>query len=427
MDVVCKCRTSDIEQGGNVYQQRGATKTKTKLNIMEMTALYYLGIDIGKNNHVASLIDNAGKPVFKSFSFTNTVDGADSLIEKQSLKPTEVEIGMEATGHYWLSLYSYLIEKGFIIYVVNPIQTDGWRKGTEIRKRKTDGIDSLLIADLIRYGNFAETGLADEATLSLKNLSRFRHYLVSSIGDLKRKAICVLDQVFPEYQKVFSNIFGKTSKEILLNFQTADDFQSISAQQLEETLSGIKCKTFARNKISQISELAANSFGLSFCRDSFSLQLKLLLEQIKFIEAQVSDVETQMKAILEDLKSPVTTIPGVGDITAAAILGEIGDIHKFSTPAKLVAYAGIDASVKQSGDSVSSNNRMSKRGSPYLRKALFQASLVASNCDPVFRAFYQKKRNEGKHHLTALGAVARKLCYTIHAILKNNCPYSPQL
>lgn len=392
--------------------------------------MLYLGIDIGKNTHVASLINESAKPLFKAFSFSNTTDGANSLIERLSAhinSPSEVEIGMEATGHYWLSIYSFLIEKGFIIHVVNPIQTDGWRKGTEIRKRKTDTIDSVLIADLIRYGNFIETSLSDENTMSLRNLSRFRNYLVSSVGDLKRKVICVLDQVFPEYCTVFPDIFGETSKELLAHFQTVDDFENISSEHLERVLENVTFKSFAKSKITQISELASNSFGLKFCRDSFSLQLKLLIKQIKFIETQVSDVENEIKIILDKINSPITTIPGIADVTAAVILGEIGDISRFSNASKLAAYAGIDASVSQSGEKESINNKMSKRGSPYLRKTLFNAALVAAFHDPVFSAFYQKKRSEGKHHLTAIGAVSRKMCNTIFAVLKYNQEYCPQI
>ncbi len=392
--------------------------------------MLYLGIDIGKNTHIASLIDETAKPLFKAFSFSNTTEGANSLIEKLSVhinSPSEVEIGMEATGHYWLSIYSFLVENRFVVHVVNPIQTDGWRRGTEIRKRKTDIIDSVLIADLIRYGDFVETSLSDEDTMSLRNLSRFRNYLVSSIGDLKRKVICVLDQVFPEYQSVFSDIFGETSKELLSHFQTADDFENITSEQLEAVLKNVSFKGFAKNKISQISELASNSFGLKFCRNSFALQLKLLIEQIRFIEAQVSDVEAEIKTVLDKIDSPINTIPGIGNINAAVILGEIGDISRFSNASKLAAYAGIDASVSQSGEYQSTNNKMSKRGSPYLRRALFQAALIAAFHDPVFSAFYQKKRAEGKHHLTAVGAVARKLCNTVFAVLKNNTPYIPQI
>ena len=330
--------------------------------------MFYLGIDIGKNNHVASLIDDKGKPVFKAFSFTNSTVGANSLLDKIS-NFKELEIGMEATGHYWLALYSFLIEHNFVIHVINPIQTDGWRNATQIRKHKTDAIDSMIIADFIRYGDLKETQLASEEILELRDLTRFRNYQVSSISDLKRKTICVLDQVFPEYESIFSDVFGKTSKEILLTFDSVTDFADISTDNLEKRIS----------------------------------------------------------TLLKALNSPITTIPGIGEINAATILSEIGDIRRFDNPKKLVAFAGLDASVKQSGDSNSDKTKMSKRGSPYLRTAIFSAAQVASNHDPVFKAFYQKKLSEGKHHLTCVGAVARKLCYTIHAILTKNCPYEIQL
>lgn len=389
--------------------------------------MFYLGIDIGKNTHVASLMDEKAKVIFKAHSFSNTSDGAASLLEKITPYVAELEIGMEATGHYWLSLYSFLIENHFVVHVINPIQTDGWRKGTEIRKRKTDIIDSVLIADFIRYGDFLETSLADEDTMSLRNLSRFRNYLVGSIGDLKRKTICVLDQIFPEYHHAFSDIFGKTSKELLLQLNSPSDYESITSEQLDELLSQVTLKGYAAKKFKDVSSLAKTSFGITFCVESFSFQLKLLIEQINFIEKQVSDVETQMSELLEKIKTPITTIPGIGNVIGATILGEIGDINRFSSGAKLVAYAGIDASVSQSGEYECVNNHMSKRGSPYLRKALFRAAFVASNTDPVFKAYYQKKRKEGKHHNVAVGAVARKLCYTIYTVVKNNIPYEIQI
>ncbi|HDR5039385.1 TPA: IS110 family transposase, partial [Bacillus anthracis] len=234
--------------------------------------MFYLGIDIGKNTHVASLMDDKAKVIFKAYSFSNTSDGAAGLMEKIQPYISELEIGMEATGHYWLSLYSFLAKQGLVIHVINPIQTDGWRKGTEIRKRKTDIIDSVLIADFVRYGEFLETSLADEDTMSLRNLTRFRNYLVSSIGDLKRKTICVLDQIFPEYSSVFSNVFGKTSKELLLQLNTPSDFEEITSSRLEELLSQVTYKKFAAKKINTISERAKVSFGITFCMESFSFQ-----------------------------------------------------------------------------------------------------------------------------------------------------------
>lgn len=388
--------------------------------------MFYLGIDIGKNTHVASLVDDKKNVIFKAFSFSNSIDGAESLILKLEAFKNELEVGMEATGHYWLSLYSYLVEKNFTVRVINPIQTDGWRQGVEIRKRKTDIIDSLLIADLLRYGDFVETSLSNEDYLSLRNLSRFRSYLISSIGDLKRKTIALLDQVFPEYASSFSNIFGKTSKEILSNFSTPSDFEDINSDDLNTFLESVTRKNYASKKIDELSKKASSSFGINFCLDSFSLQIKMLIEQISFIQTQVSNVENEIEVLLEKLNSPITTIPGIGSVNAATILGEIGDIKRFSNPSKLVAYAGLDASISQSGEYESTYNHMSKRGSPYLRRALFQSALRAEFCDPVFSDYYQKKISEGKHHLVATNAVARKLCHTIFAVLTKNEPYQVQ-
>ena len=389
--------------------------------------MLYLGVDIGKNTHVASMMDENSKIIFKGFSFSNTTDGGESLIAKLTEYPvSEIEIGLEATGHYWLSVYSFLLEKGYVVHVINPILTDGWRKGTEIRKRKTDTIDSVLIADLIRYGTFVETHLSDETMMSLRNLCRFRGYLVDSVSDLKRKVICVLDQVFPEYQLVFQNVFGTTSKELLLQFTNPMELEELSVESLAELLSKLSRQKIGYEKAEKLSQFAGKSFGVTFCRDSFTFQLKAMLEQMKFIEQQIVDTEKEIKALLTKTGSFITTITGIGVVTGATILGEIGDIHKFDSPNKLVAYAGIDASVRQSGEFEGTQNKMSKRGSPYLRKALFQAALVASNGrnpDPELRDFYLKKISEGKHHLTATGAVARKLCYIIFTILKENRPY----
>ena len=212
--------------------------------------MFYLGIDIAKNTHVASLIDEKGKNIFKGFSFSNTTDGGKLLLQiiQKYADFSNVIIGMEATGHYWLSVYSFLYDYNFhSIHVINPIQTDGWRKGTEIRKRKNDIIDSILIADLIRYGDFVETTLSNEDLFALRNICRMRNYLVQSAGDLKRKIICVLDQVFPEYQSIFSNIFGTTSKQLLLDFSSPADFEELSVDVLTETLETLSSKILLKN------------------------------------------------------------------------------------------------------------------------------------------------------------------------------------
>lgn len=388
--------------------------------------MYYLGIDIGKRKHVAAMLNDEGRAVMKGFTFDNSIEGGNALLEKITQHVADLDslvIGMEATGHYWLSLYSFLSESTTHIHVINPILTDGWRKHTEIRKRKTDKIDALMIAEMIHYGNYVETTLSDENILSLRNLSRFRTFLVQSVSDLKLKTISILDQVFPEYQSVFSDIFGQTSREILKNFQTPQDWEDMETVKIESVLEQIRFKKFGLEKIDELASLAQHSFGITFCQDSFAFQLKALVEQISFIDQQVKEVESKIKDILDKINTPIMTIPGIGPVTGASILGEIGDINRFSSPSQLVAFAGLDASVSQSGDYTGTHNRMSKRGSPYLRHALFQSAFVASQNDPVLKAFYLKKKSEGKHHYTAIGAVARKMCNLIFVILKENRPY----
>lgn len=390
--------------------------------------MFYLGIDIGKRTHVASVMDEGGKIVLKGFSFPNSSEGGHSLLIRLrtiSDDPAHFLAGMEATGHYWLALFSFLDNADYFIHVINPIQTDGWRKGTEIRKRKTDIIDSVLIADLIRYGSFEDTTLANEDMFSLRQLTRYRSYLVGTAGDFKRKIIAVLDQVFPEYDTVFSKVgvFGKASKAALLEYSTPDAFNDITADDLAETLRLASRNRVGLIKAEALKTAASKSFGIRFAQDAFTFQLRSMIEQLNFLEMQIKQTEEEITQLMVSINSVIETVPGIGSTNGATILGEIGDIHKFSNPKKLVAYAGIDASISQSGQFDATHNVMSKRGSPYLRKALFQAALVASRSDPVLKAFYDKKRLEGKHHLTAVGAVSRKLCYIIHAILIKNEPY----
>lgn len=388
--------------------------------------MFYLGIDIAKHKHYASIIDQTGKAITKPFPFHNHKEGGQTLLNRiyQYIEsPTEILIGMEATGHYWLAIYSFLLDHGFSVIVLNPIQTNAWRKGTEIRKRKTDAIDATMIADIIRFGRFVETPLVDEKMFALKQMSRFRHALVSNMSDLKRKALVVLDQTFPEYQSIFSDVFGKTSSQLLLEYTSPSDYEQISIDDLTKIIEQASRKRLGKKTANTLIQLASNSFGITFCKDAFSFQLKILIEQIHFIEDQIKECEEHMSQLLVDLDTPITTVPGVGSILGATILGEIGDIHRFDKPSKLVAYAGIDASVSQSGQFESSGMSISKRGSSHLRRALFQAAITAHKHDPVLKAFYEKKRKQGKHYYVCIGAVARKLCYIIYAILKNNKPY----
>lgn len=386
-----------------------------------------VGIDIAKNNHQATIIDSLGNILTKSFKFPNNHKGSATLIaniNKANQSKEPVVIGMEATGHYWLPLYSRLLSEGFDIKVINPIQSDSLRN-LYIRQTKNDSKDSFIVAEVIRFGRFSSTCLAEEDILSLRNLSRFRLFQVDAVSDLKRKVISLLDQVFPEYSKLFADTFGKSSLEILSEYSTPEEFLNVDTNALAEILATASRGRLGFSKAEKIKDVAANSFGVKLALDTFSFQIKQLIDQIKFIENHISELEQEISNLLRKLDTPIETIPGIGPVLGAIILGEIGDIKRFKNGSKLVAFAGIDPTVKQSGEFLGTKNRMSKRGSPYLRRALWLAATVAAFNDPVLNAYYNKKRQEGKHHFTAIGAVARKLVYIIHAVLRKNKPYTP--
>lgn len=387
--------------------------------------MLYLGIDIGKNNHEAGIVNVDGSHNGKSLRFANTSEGFDKLLQFITAKNAaddELRIGMEATGHYWLALFSFLYKQGFSISVINPIQSDSLRN-FNIRQTKTDAVDCFLVAEVIRFGQYTKTHLADEDMVALRNLARFRESMVDTCAEYKMQVIAVLDQVFPEYEKLFSNVFGESSKAFLKNYGTPEQCLEANTKSLATLLRKASRGHHSTAKAQELKAAAKASCGLDLATDAFSFQIRILIEQIDYTECQIDKIDQQIKQQLDKINSVILSIPGVGPATGAIILGEIGDINRFANPKKLVAFAGIDPTVMQSGNYTGTHNRLSKRGSPFLRRAIWMSAVVACRHDPVFKAFYEKKRAEGKAHGTAIGAVARKLTYTIHAVLKANKPY----
>lgn len=390
--------------------------------------VFYAGIDIAKRKHEVSVIDSEGKPLSQSLSFANNREGTDKLLAlfaRLNASAEELVVGMEATGHYWLSLYSWLLDKGYDVKVINPIQSDAFRK-MSIRKTKNDSKDSLVIAQLMRFGEYSTTRLSEENIHALKQLSRYRLSLVEECGNCKRRVIALLDQVFPEYETLFSDMFGTTSKELLLNYPTPEDMLNISSKKLATLLTKTSKGKFRAEKADQVQKAASDSFGVTFARDAFSFQIRQLIEQIAFLEKQTEELEKKLAALLKKTNTVITTIPGIGETLGAAIIGEIGDINRFDAPGKLVAFAGLDATVNQSGEFSGTQGGMSKRGSPYLRRAIWIAASRAAFCDPILSKYYQSLKERGKHHITAVSAVARKMCNIIFTILKENRPYEAE-
>ena len=392
--------------------------------------MFFIGIDVAKRSHQAAVTDISGNVIVKPFNFKNSSDGFTkflSIVESNAIEKNDCTIGLESTGHYWYPLYFFLIENGFDVKVFNPIQTAAFREIT-IRKVKNDNLDSLLIADFTRFGRYSETYIPDENMLALKNLTRFRLSISDICGSLKKKVIAILDQVFPEYTGVFSDVFGKTSKQLLEQFSTPDEFMDISTTKLTNLLLKVSHGRNGREKAELIKTAAQSSIGISYALDAFSFELKQLLAQIEFMENQLSDVDAEMEKLLSQSEyAVITTISGIGPMLGSVIVSEIGDINCFENSSKLVAYAGLDASVKQSGEFNSSKNKISKRGSPYLRRALWMAAFMSLQCDPALYDYYSKLRARGKTHRCATTAVARKLCIIVWAIMKSKKPYSPVL
>ena len=389
--------------------------------------MFIVGIDIAKHTHQASVMNPDGSLIGKSIKISNTSSGFESFIAKlKDIDPdlSHFEFGMESTGHYWLNLYTHLSDLGCTVHVINPVQSDALR-GLYIRQTKNDIKDSAIIADVIRIGRYCETTVSDDKMLALRDLTRQRFYLVDMISDLKRKSLTLIDRIFPEYPKLFSDTFGSTSLELLANCNTPEDIIAIDTDKLVEMLSTASKGRFKREKAEKIKAAAQNSFGALLCTDSTSFMLKQFVEQIKFLENQLDELNEMISERLAEFNSPITSITSIGDVLGASLLSEIGDISRFESADKLAAFAGIDPTVSQSGNFLGTKNKMSKRGSPYLRRAIWLAATAAILHDPAIKAFYDRKKAQGKHHYVCVGYICRKLINIIFSVLKSDQPYQP--
>ena len=389
--------------------------------------MYIVGIDIGKNHHEASIVSPEGKQIGRSLRFATTHKGADSLMSFifKNIGNSPCVFGMEATGHYWYPIYSFLKAKGYTIYVINPIQSDSLRK-MYIRQTKNDSIDSFLIAEVIRFGQFGTTSMADENILAMRQLCRYRDSVISSRTEIKLRIGTIMEQIFPEYEKQFSSLWVSTSMDILEKYLTPENIENTPIDELFEIIKDKSHNRLTRAKAISIKEAAADTFGIKIAQDAFSFQLKQLIDRMNFLDKQIEALDCQILEYYEKFDCYLHTIPGIGIIGAATILAEIGDISRFKNSSSLIAFAGIDPTVRQSGEFNSTHNHMSKRGSPYLRHAIFLAATTCSFHNSPLNAYYKKKRDQGKHHLTATGAVARKLTTIIYAVLRDSKPYEPK-
>ena len=396
------------------------------------SVMFFGGIDIAKHKHEVCIINEEGDTVL-NICIENKQKGLEKLLsnlQRLGIEADNCKLCLEATGHYWFSLYYHLTELGYEVHVINPIQSHAIRN-FYIRKTKTDLKDAFMLADMVRFGRLPDSELASEAVMKLQTLSRHRFDLVQSVGSLKNKVLAILDRVFPEYPEMFSNVFINSSKKLLQEFSSPEELAEADLSELTAFLNEHSRGRFGTDKAQQVKDLAKGTFGINLAGDAYALELKLLMEQIEFIEDQINTIEEAIDQVMEEFRPSedtayrhvLETVPGIGPVLAAAIIGEVGDIKRFKNAKAFVAYAGLDASVYASGEFEGSKAKMSKRGSPVLRHSLWMAAVAARRFNPELKDFYEKKKQEGKHSNVATGAVARKLVHMIYSLWKNNRPY----
>ena len=392
--------------------------------------MIYAGIDIAKNEHVIGATDERGKDAAKPMAFANSTAGFDkcaAYLDGLAESKADLLVGMEATGHYWLPLFCRLQDEGYAVVVINPIRTDAMRRFKGSSRVKTDMIDCVLVAETLRCGDFEPSRLGDEAMVELRQLTRLHQELKESVADLKRQAIVALDQVFPEYDSIFSNTFGESSKAFLRRCPTPEECLAVRADSIAKTLERASHGKLGREKADEIKGVARSSCGISVATSAFSFQIKLLIDQIDFIEGQIAEVEARIREGIEAVEPLILTIPGIGHVLGAQIVSEIGDVRRFHSAAAIVKYAGINPSISQSGKFSSDENHITKQGSPYLRRALYLAAMAQLKLKTPFYDYYAKKRADGKSHREALIAVSRKLVHVIYAVLSKQEPYDPEI
>ena len=390
--------------------------------------MIYAGVDIAKVDHVIGAVDETGAEAAKPMKFKNSEAGFERCIawlESVAESEDEVFVGMEATGHYWRACFAYLMAAGYRVCVVNPMQVHAMRKLKSLSGVKNDRIDSWLIAETLRQGDYDETRLATDEVQALKQLTRYHQGLKQELAAVKTQAICVLDAYFPEYAGLFSDVFGAASLRVLAECPTPSEVARKRASSIAKLLSEGSRGRLGAEKAAQVKAAAKSSVGIRLGEEAASFQIKTMVSQVEFLNATIAKVEKEVASLLEKVEPNITTIPGVSTTTGAQIAAEIGDVRRFKNAASIVKYAGLNSGVDESGKFSAEGVPITKHGSPYLRRSLWLAANRARQCDPRLKAYYEKLRRKDKPHRVAVTAVARKLCHIVYAVMRDGEPYDP--
>ena len=387
--------------------------------------MIYVGIDVAKDKHDCFITNSDGKPLFQVFTIQNNRNGFDGLFSRLlsiSSDLSNIKVGLEATGHYSYNLLGYLIDKGLTTFVINPLHTNLYRKSLSLRKTKTDKVDARTIALMlmsdVNLKSYSDTSYHNE---ELKSLTRYRFDKVQERAQLKQSVSRLVTILFPELEKLVPSLHMPSVYALLSELPSAGKIASCHLTHLTKRLENASRGRYSREKAVEIRDAARTSISSNM--PAKSLELKHTLRLISELDSEISEIESEIKRIMDEIHSPILTIPGIGYRMGAMILAEIGDFSRFDSPDKILAYAGASPSTYQSGQMESSYSHMEKRGSRYLRYALINAAKYVCHWDETFGAYLQNKISEGKHYNVAITHATKKLVRLIYAMEKSGKPY----
>ena len=384
--------------------------------------IYFIGLDISKYKHDFCIISNTGEVIIENSSFENNKKGFQSLLEQ--LKPynkSDVRIAFEATGHYSLNLELFLIDQGYSFMKTNPLVIHQFLKARSLRRTKTDKADSLTIASYLMSVQYKPNSDLLYNIYTLKSLCRSREQLIKERSKFAVLLTNELDKSFPELKPFFNNMISSTLLYILEKYKNTDH---IALMKDYESIRKISRGKFTYAKFAQLKELARNSVG--YHNDNTDLLISTYVSIYNDFTLKIEPIDKQISIIIKELKPKMLSIPGLGEISAATILSEYGDISNFSSPNKMLAFAGLEPSVMESG-TLQSNGKMVKHGSGHLRYVIMNTATYILKYSPAFYDYYLKKRSEGKCHRIALSHVCKKLIRVIYSLEKYNNDFDPSL
>lgn len=378
-----------------------------------------VGIDVAKDKHDCFIMNSEGEVLAKPFTILNNKEGFDFLYEKiQSVSSSDkIKVGLEATGHYSYNIIGFLLNKGLATFILNPLHTNLYRKSLSLRKTKTDKIDSKTIAMML----LSDVSLKSYSDISyhnedLKSLTRYRFSKVEERAKLKTSFSRLAQILFPELEKLVPTLHVTSIYQLLEEFPSASAIASVHLTRLTNLLSKASKGHYDRETAIKIRDAAKNSIGSNM--PAKSLELKHTIKLIRALTIDIDEIEAEISKMMDKIASPITTIPGIGNNMGAMIISEIGDFSRFSSPDKILAYAGYSPSTYQSGKLDNCYAHMEKRGSRYLRYALFQSTQRVCHLDSTFSAYLAKKRAEGKHYYVAISHAVKKLVRVIFHLEK---------